>query len=380
MQHVLVAEPSWRGHTLVFATRLANLINELGVRVTLGIPEENSLSIQHVRSAREALDADVEVRSCFKAVEPGYLGTLMPTDPEVVETIIREQDRSGADRVLLPTADSLTTMRQTTPTLRELGRREPRSIVHQPKIGYGGYGHRQVIARELIRWRLKRCGHRLGMLDPLSHRSAVRSGIDAELVQFPIQTTKSMDQVQARELLGIPKDARVISALGEHSVRKGTLELIRAWPETTPPGTILLVMGLLSDPIREELDRRSEQVQRGAIIFRDELVPNQVFQAGFIASDVVTALYPKHHGISGIVQEAANYEIPVLGSEYGAMGLTIEEDGLGETLDARDPAAMQAGLQRIIQRDPVVDTAQRMRHLENQSPEKLRNQLHQWLS
>ena len=188
-----------------------------------------------------------------------------------------------------------------------------------------------------------------------------------------------MDQVQARSLLGIPADARVISALGEHSERKGTLELIMAWPETTPPGTILLVMGLLSDPIREELQRRSEQVQRGAILVRDELVSDQVFQAGFIASDVVTTLYPRHHGISGIVQEAAHHERPVLGSQHGAMGLIIEEGGLGETLDARDPAAMQAGVRRIIERDPLVDTARRTSYLESQSLERAGNHLRQWL-
>ena len=380
MQHVLVAESNWRGHTLAYAATVANLIHEVGVRVTLGIPEENDLSLDYVRTAREMVDAGVEVLPCFEATEPGYLKPLKPTDQKVVETILREQDRAGANRVLLPTADSLATMRRTNPALRELSRREPRSIIHQPRLGYGGYGHRFMVARERIRWRLKRCGHRLGMLDPLSHRSAVRSGMDVELLNFSSRCRKSVDRVRARSLLGIPADARVISALGEHSVRKGTLELIMAWPETTPPGTILLVVGLLSDPIREELQRRSEQVQRGAIIVRDELVSDEVFQAGFAASDVVTALYPRHHGISGIVQEAAHHERPVLGSQYGALGLFIKEGGLGETLDARDPTAMKAGLQRIIERDPRVDTAKRANYLESQNLERARNQIHQWLS
>ena len=199
------------------------------------------------------------------------------------------------------------------------------------------------------------------------------------LLHVPMPDSKRIDKTTARELLGIPGHARVIGVLGEHSYRKGTLEILRAWPKDMPEGMTLLILGQLSESIRSELAKRSEEISGNRIIVHDGFLTNERFQAGFMASDVITTLYPRHHGISGITVEAAGFLIPILGSDHGANGLMIRENGLGETIDARNPRVLRSALTRAAVEDPVVDESLRKRFVARYEPGRVHEDLRQWL-
>jgi glycosyltransferase involved in cell wall biosynthesis len=378
-QTIFIAEPSWRGHTLIFALNVAKIISKMGPKVILAVPEITEESKTNIELCLNSSGNEIDVRTCLTHFPSGY-GRIFSKNTEVVtDSILEEYEKENAFRMILPTGDAMVSMKSGTRQASRLRRCHPRSIVHQPRLGYGGFGLRFGVGRELIRSRMRKCGHRMMTMDPLTHRSALRSKIDMGYIYMPVTQVEEMKKSEARDLLAIPNDARVIGVLGEHSKRKGTLELIQAWPERKDHEVILLLMGKLSDSIRTELERRKEEVTDGRIVVYDGVIDNKKFRAGFVASDVITTLYPRHHGISGITSEAARCERPVLGCTHGANGIIIEENGLGETVDARDQAALRAGLARVMKQDPVVDLERRKRFITNHSTESISESFRPWL-
>ena len=376
---VFIAEPSWRGHSLIFAVNIANIISEMGHRVILAVPEKTDENKGHIELCRDSVRNEIEVRTSLKSFETGFGKALSKNTEMVTGSLLDEHEKMSAPRMVLPTGDAMVSMAGGSSQASRLKKHCPRSIVHQPRLGYGGFGLRFSVGREIIRSRMRKCGHRIMTMDPLTHRSAVRSGIDMGLIQIPVSPIKDMKKNEARDLLGIPQSARVVSVLGEHSKRKGTLEIIKAWRKTKDQETVLLLMGKLSDPIRAELKRRHEEIEDGGILVYDGIIEDTRFRSGFIASDVITTLYPRHHGISGITMEAAICERPVLGSSYGANGIIIKENGLGETVDARDPAVLRTALDRAMKEDPKVDMERRNRFIQNHSHERISEILRPWL-
>ncbi|HAW96547.1 MAG: hypothetical protein CMJ33_11120 [Phycisphaerae bacterium] len=378
-RHVQIAEPSWRGHSLVYATNLANIITSMGCRVTLCIPQMTDENGAQIAVVHESARDGVEVRTCLRTFSTGFGKVLSDRCEEVVDSILEQHESLAPIRLILPTADAMVSMRMNTSQASRLRRIRPCSIIHQPRLGYGGYGVRFAVGREIVRARMRRCGHRLMTMDPLTHRSALRSGIEMGLLHVPMPDSERIDKSAARALLGIPRHARVIGVLGEHSDRKGTLEILRAWPKDMPEGMTLLILGQLSESIRSELAKRAGEISGNRIIVHDGFLTNERFQAGFMASDVITTLYPRHHGISGITVEAAGFLIPILGSDHGANGLMIRENGLGETVDARNPRVLRSALTRAAEEDPVVDESRRERFVARYEPGRFHEDLSQWL-
>ena len=379
IRNVQIAEPSWRGHSLVYATNLANTISSMGCEVTLCIPERTDENGAQIAVVHESTLDGVEVRTCLRTFPTGFGRVFSDRCESVVDSILEQHGSLTPNRLILPTADAMVSMRMNTPQAAKLREIRPCSIIHQPRLGYGGYGVRFAVGREIVRARMRRCGHRLMTMDPLTHRSALRSGIEMGLLHVPMPNPRRIDKAAARELLGIPKEARVVGVLGEHSKRKGSLEILKAWSKEVPEGAALLLLGELSDEIRGELGARTEEISEGRIIVHEGFLTNERFQAGFMASDVITTLYPKHHGISGITVEAASLMIPVLGSDHGANGLMIRENGLGETVDARNPRILRSALTRSAEENPMIDARRRERFIARYEPGRFREDLGRWL-
>ena len=257
---VLIAEPSWRGHTVVFAATIANTIRETGLKVTLSVPEPTEQNQRQIDVARELTHEDVDFQTTLRAFSSGF-GKVLSKDTELVaDSILGTYEESGARRLVLPTADAMVSMKMGTTPAAQLRAHNPRSVVHQCRLGYGSFGARFAIGREIVRSRMRRCGHHMMALDPLTQQSAISSGIDMGLLHWATVNKRTMTRSQARDLLGIPEQARVIGLLGEHSKRKGSLEVLQAWPKDRSQEATLLLMGTISDPIKEELSRRQDQI------------------------------------------------------------------------------------------------------------------------
>lgn len=378
-KHIVVAEPSWKGHSLVFAANIANAIQQTGRHVVLCVPMATDENRRQVDVARALVHDEIDFQVNLRPFSSGFGGVFSKDAEIVTDSILEVYEQGDPERLVLPTADAMVSMKTRSVQAAKLRACRPCSVVHLPRLGYGGFGPRFAAGRELVRMRMRRCGHRMLTMDPLTHQSGIRSGLDMGLLSFPSPKRTELDQNGARDMLGIPRDARVLGLLGEHSKRKGTLEVLQAWPEKTGGGMVLLIMGSLSDSIQRELTRRQDQISKRQIIVHEGFISNEMFQAGFVASDVIATLYPRHHGISGISMEAAMYRTPILGGDYGANGLTIRENGLGETIDARDPSKLRKALIKVIEQDPVVDSKRRERLLSEQHPDRISESMNPWI-
>ncbi len=70
--------------------------------------------------------------------------------------------------------------------------------------------------------------------------------------------------------------------------------------------------------------------------------------------DVIAAVYPQHTGSASIVIRAAAAGRPVLGSDYGWIGRTIEKHGLGLACRPSDESSILRGISWAF-RCPEVD-------------------------
>jgi len=148
-------------------------------------------------------------------------------------------------------------------------------------------------------------------------------------------------------------DTGVFLAAGEHSHRKGTHQLVDAWPAEAE-GTLLIV-GRCSEEVRAAVASRPEDLDAGRIRVVDEIVDARTYSTAFQACDIVTACYPQHFGASGILHSAIQMERPIFGSNYGCIGDCIRSFGLGVEVDCRDSDALATALRKAIQKPPTMD-------------------------
>ena len=366
MNCILVAEPKWTGHHAPAARRCAELLAGSDRRVVLSLaaaaPEQTRGTIE---SALAGLDPRIAVRRSLSQPQRGWSSLSVADGLVEAEVLADELAAVRPDLLVLPTADAvaLACGSRSTPAPRALRAAQPSGVVHQVRLGYGGNGLRWALERERVRWALWRSGFRLAAVDPRTARSGRRLGL--QYLPYPGPTGELPDRASARR------------HLGEHGLRKGTDRVVRCWPADS--AAILLVVGSCADAVKHAYRARAELLQRGALRVVDEVVDESTYVAALVAADVVTALYPRHVGVSGIVLHAACARRPVLGGTYGAVGDMMRAYGLGETVDAGSDREVAEALRRVSFADPSVDASRREALVREHSPEHVAAAWSRWI-
>ena len=97
---VLVAEPSWRGHTLVFAAMIANHIRETGLHVMLSVPELTDENRDQIDVARELAHDEIDLRTELRAFSSGFGGIFSKDSELVADSVLDAYEESGAKRLV----------------------------------------------------------------------------------------------------------------------------------------------------------------------------------------------------------------------------------------------------------------------------------------
>jgi len=127
------------------------------------------------------------------------------------------------------------------------------------------------------------------------------------------------DRQQARWLLDLPADARILLAFGAIRPYKGILELIAALPRIRArhPGAYLVIVGPLLVGTQEEYqDAISKAGVEGAVAFRPEYVPHGRVATYFTAADVAVYNY-RDVTDSGSLRIACSLGTPVVATAVG---------------------------------------------------------------
>jgi D-inositol-3-phosphate glycosyltransferase len=171
-----------------------------------------------------------------------------------------------------------------------------------------------------------------------------------------------MDKRQARKLLGIPQDERVLLQLGRLVPRKGVDNAVRgfaAWVRRAfLPARLVIVGGESEQPdpaftpeIGRLLHIAGEEGVRGQVFFmgRQERSRLRIF---YSAADVfISTPWYEPFGITPL--EAMACGVPVIGSEVGGIKYTVIDGQTGYLVPPNDPEALAGKLETLFESDEV---------------------------
>ena len=146
----------------------------------------------------------------------------------------------------------------------------------------------------------------------------------------------NLSKKKARINLGISQSAKVILVYGTLNLKKGINELLSALiEENLPNDLVILLSGRPSDEIIELI--RSKKIKK--LLDSKKVVTSFKFhdsrdeQEAFVASDVVWLGYTNSFfGSSGVLYQAIQADLPILGQKDGLIGRYVEKYKLGKTM------------------------------------------------
>ena len=155
-----------------------------------------------------------------------------------------------------------------------------------------------------------------------------------------------------RERLGIPPEAFVVLAFGHVADRKNLDLAIAALAEV--PGAHLVVAGRVASVGDRGIEFYADCARRAGVADRVRFVSGFIAEADipayFAAADAIALTYAKGFvSQSGVLQIAALWDRPLLASGgAGPLRETVEEFGLGVTVEPDSVPAIVAGLRHLI--------------------------------
>lgn len=185
-----------------------------------------------------------------------------------------------------------------------------------------------------IKWWVTRKGpwQRLMLIDPKAWSLLPPDQKHSILVcPDPVPERVPVSKAEARQILGIPSEGRLIVSLGRQDLRKGVDFLLAAFQAAELKETDrLLLMGKLAPEIKPLLQEAllSEQM-RDRIITADRYVSDEEFGLAIDASDIVAIPYRSANQPSGVVCRALVWNRPILATNRGWFKWTIDEFGAG---------------------------------------------------
>ena len=334
---VLLFEHCFRvgGHRLSYASQVAQSVAAYDVQVALPSVLKTEPILRDYFSSDSLLFYDAELpRSSLQNARNG------------VRCLNELLQKVTPDHVLIPTADGLATLAGMSPfsSIRRtnaqihiglmIGRR-PQAALSKSK---------QLI--NTLKWFSIRRGPwaRILLMDP---RSWLELAPDDRVLlgPDPVPEVERLSKQKARESLGLEENARWIVSPGNQDSRKGVPELIMAFcAAQLSTFDRLLLIGRLSDEVRETLSLLENHPNRSRIDVRDEFVDEAAFVNALTAADVVAALYRNTMRPSGVVSRCISWGIPVLARDAGWLRWAINSFQAGHLVDADSADALAQGI------------------------------------
>ncbi len=185
------------------------------------------------------------------------------------------------------------------------------------------------------------------------------------VVPDPVELSEGVPQQVAREFLGLPQNKPVILFFGGLRWDKGPDILLEAL--SLLEGDWYAVIAGKPVQIREaEVERYREKLRKPErLLTRLGHIPDEDVVNYFLAADIVALPYRRvFKGTSGILQHAAAAGKPVIATDVGEVGATVQEHGLGIVVEPESAEALAEGMQRFLARREDLTKETRLRALQ----------------
>lgn len=365
--HILVYDPDFRGHHLKYAAMVIEAFCAQGWQVTYATPEQ-ALSSDEYRELLMPL-ADTFRKLTFKLSPCGYQSKLSEAT-EHTRRLIQMIRICDPDVVVIPHLDLCFYVYGIVGSLLRLIWRRKLIITGIQFAAIWAYEEAHMnIAKKLKKWialYVVNLGpfSRILCIDENAFRWFTRARkltrVEVGLCPDPVESDINMSVESCRDYFGIPRQARVIAAVGVLDERKGTDILVRAFSRMHHDSDQCLFLVGRQKPkvqqtIQEVLSTRPEVAN--TIIQVNRFVSTDEFRMAIKAADVICALYPCHCASASIVLRAAAARKPVLGSSQGWIGRIVKKYRIGRTCNLRDAEELQRDLKWAFNR-PVFEVNQ----------------------
>jgi glycosyltransferase involved in cell wall biosynthesis len=154
----------------------------------------------------------------------------------------------------------------------------------------------------------------------------------------------------ARSALGIPQDGSVVLVYGWLDGRKGLRHLVAALEcPAVPTDMRILLVGEQDRYIKMQLEQPGLRDLRaaGRLFTFDGWASESIEAAAFSAADVVWLGYEGHLQSSGLLVQACNAGVPVVGCREGLIGWSVTKAKCGLAVHVQDPAAVALALAKL---------------------------------
>lgn len=166
-------------------------------------------------------------------------------------------------------------------------------------------------------------------------------------------TSARLSKHEARADLGIAGPAPIVLFFGAIRRNKGLGLLLNALKLLSDSGGTCPRLVVAGRPDRDGFGEYEDLIRRLRIDYlvdrRLTFIAEQDVAKFYAACDVVALPYePSFQAQSGILLDAYSYGRPVVVTDVGGVGMTVREDGTGEVLEERTPAALAAAISRVL--------------------------------
>lgn len=173
---------------------------------------------------------------------------------------------------------------------------------------------------------------------------SIKPSADVRRTVLPTFNTfkqQDMTREQAREILDIPEDRKILLFFGFVREYKGLKYLIDAMPEIKEKvsNVRLFVVGDFAGDKDEYIKLIEDKGVSDDISIFDGYIPDKEVEKFFAASDLVVLPYVSATQ-SGIVQIAYNFEKPVVATNVGGLPEVVRDGKTGFVVEPCDPHAL----------------------------------------
>lgn len=182
------------------------------------------------------------------------------------------------------------------------------------------------------------------------------------LPTFNVFKIKDMSRDEARSLLGIPDDRKVLLFFGFVREYKGLKHIINAMPDIVRADSSiqLMIVGEFGSDKADYMSLIEKSGVSGSITVVDGYIPDKEIEKYFAVCDLVVLPYESATQ-SGIVQIAYSFEKPVIATEVGGLPEVVIDGKTGYIVPPKNPKALGEAVVKFFRDDKAAEFGDNVR-------------------
>ncbi|MFN7735364.1 MAG: glycosyltransferase [Pirellula sp.] len=348
---VLIFEPQYVGHNLAYVRQIASRLVEMQCEVHL-LTSVQATQSEEFRKHLDSVLPSIQVLGLDRfSVRAGSQG-IRVNGPHAIASMMQSflsgLKRVEPEHVFIPFGNPLAHWCGFPNPLSSWLRRN--QVETELVLLFGKYAYPHTDWKSAIKEKIAlsilakgpwtRIHHIVPHAIDVMKRHPSRLASIAHLLPDPVEAVPSMSKSEARRMLGLPTQSRIVSLVGLLERRKGVRELLEAFEIAKPnllPTDKVLLAGKATDETRELLANRfAHLIADGSVLCIDRHLTSNELWAALIGCDLTTTPYPEHVYSASLVIRGAAAGIPVLSNSIGWMDQTVRRFQLGTVCNTND--------------------------------------------